>query len=322
MSDNDVGQEKIIWSFGGGKGGCGKTFAASSLAISLAKEGNDVILFDGDLGSANAHSALGVKPPQKTLSDFANGQIAELADVCVPTTVRNLRLIPGASDSLIAANISYAVKSKIIKRLRGLKCDHLLVDIGPGVNFNAVDLFLESDVGVIVITPEYSAIELAYRFIRAVIYRKLKSLAVRTTFEEIVDDCLESRKEGNLVTAVEMALDSIAKMDPAHAQKMEKGLYSMDLDLVVNMARDHQDRYIGHSICEIVKKFYGVNINYAGHIPYDDRVTLSARKGRPFMFEYEKSETAACFNLILRDLVARANERMKSKTHQLNLINS
>ncbi|MBI5816154.1 MAG: P-loop NTPase [Nitrospinae bacterium] len=322
LSDIEAGLEKIIWTFGGGKGGCGKTFIAANLAISLAKEGSEVVLFDGGFGSANAHSALGIKPPTKTLSDFTRGDVADLADLLVPSPVKHLSLLPAAADFLTAANISYALKSKIIKRMKTLKCDHLLVDIGPGVNFNGVDLFLESDAGVIVITPEPAAIELAYRFIRAAVYRRLKASADRPLFEQIVDEYLESRKEGNLVAAVEGALEKIAKMDPAQAMRMERNLYGMDLYLVVNMARDHHDRYIGHSICEIVKKFYGLEMSYSGHIPYDDRATLSARRGRPFIREYEKSETTACFNLVLKDILGRVSEKMRAKVQQLNLINA
>jgi MinD-like ATPase involved in chromosome partitioning or flagellar assembly len=41
--------DKTIWAVGGGKGGTGKSFVASSLGLSLAGLGHDVVLVDADL---------------------------------------------------------------------------------------------------------------------------------------------------------------------------------------------------------------------------------------------------------------------------------
>ena len=56
-------------------------------------------------------------------------------------------------------------------------------------------------------------------------------------------------------------------------------------------------------------------MDYAGFIPFDERVALSLRRGRPFIAEYETSETAACFSLTLRELV---NSAALSRKRQLN----
>ena len=56
-----------------GKGGVGKTTVSINLAVSLAQRGHDVMLFDADLGLANAQIALGARA-EYNLSHFLAGQ--------------------------------------------------------------------------------------------------------------------------------------------------------------------------------------------------------------------------------------------------------
>jgi flagellar biosynthesis protein FlhG len=47
--------ENHTFAVGGGKGGTGKSLIAASIGICLANRGNDVLLVDADLGTANLH---------------------------------------------------------------------------------------------------------------------------------------------------------------------------------------------------------------------------------------------------------------------------
>jgi len=50
-----------ILAIGGGKGGTGKSLITASMGICLAQRGNDVLLIDADLGTANLHTFFGIR---------------------------------------------------------------------------------------------------------------------------------------------------------------------------------------------------------------------------------------------------------------------
>ena len=309
--------DKLVWAFGGGKGGAGRTLLSTTLGILLAREGRDVVIFDGNLECANAHTALGMRQPQKTLSDFIRGKTQDLNEIAVPTPFRNLRLISSAGDPIHAASPSSAPsRSRLIKRLGSINCAHLLADMGSGLSFWPVDMFLEGDIQIIVITPEPTAVETAYHFIRMLIYRKIKNLLDNPQLEETLNAEFMGMGTRGLNDVMQRTLEKISIAAKPAAARITKSIGKMELKLVVNQTLDRHDKHIGPAICEIVNKFYGVRMDYAGFIPFDERVALSLRRGRPFIAEYETSETAACFSVTLRELVNYASAMNRKR--QLN----
>ena len=60
-----------------GKGGVGKSFVSSNLAMALAQLGHRVIAVDLDFGGANLHSFLGLPNRYPGIGDFLQARIAQ-----------------------------------------------------------------------------------------------------------------------------------------------------------------------------------------------------------------------------------------------------
>ena len=93
-----------ICAVGGGKGGVGKSLVAANTTCALALDGYEVILVDADLAGANLHTLFGIKRLPVTLNEFVRRTIGKIDDLLVPTALKNLRLVCGATDFIDLAN--------------------------------------------------------------------------------------------------------------------------------------------------------------------------------------------------------------------------
>ena len=88
-------RQRVI-AIGGGKGGIGKSLIAANMGVHLVRNGKRAVLVDADLGGANLHTCIGIKPPEITLSDFVNRKVDVLEDVVSETGIPGLGLVSGA----------------------------------------------------------------------------------------------------------------------------------------------------------------------------------------------------------------------------------
>jgi len=131
-----------IVSVGSGKGGVGKSVIASNLALLFARMGKRVILVDLDISGANLHVMFGMHHPPATLTDFITGRVNSLEGVAQEVEWGSgLRLIPGTGETLATANLLFAKKKRVVRHLRQMQADLILLDCAPGTSYQALDFF-------------------------------------------------------------------------------------------------------------------------------------------------------------------------------------
>lgn len=251
-----------IWAVGGGKGGVGKSIIATNLAVLLARRGYRVTLFDGDLGGANVDTLVGCRVPQHTLADFFSRRVAALTDLLIPTPIEGLSIICGDSDTLGAANPQHSQKLKLIRHLRTLPCNIVVVDLGAGTSFNTLDMFLAADVGVAVTTPEPTALQNCFTFIKAVTLRDLERRS-------------GVKRRKTLSGSIRSAL--------AEAGAAGRDATKRRTRLVVNRARRSDGRRVLDVLNGMVSRFLGGSLELSGVIREDAAVRSSIQRMMPLV---------------------------------------
>jgi len=285
---------------GGGKGGTGKSFLAANLGIALADMGKRVVLVDLDLtGGANLHTLLGVSFPERTLDDLLYGEV-DYEGLLLETPIRGLKFISGLIRG-ISEKARFRVKRRLEKVLTGIKADYVVLDLGAGISSVTLDFFLLAHKKFIVITPEGTAVENVYRFIRGAYFRYLRSL-VGPSFRDLVDKAYEGR-EVSLRTPADL-LRVLESMDPSTVERCKEGLFDFCLCVVLNQVRRNEEKQMGYSFKVVCKKYFEIEPLYLGYIPFDPKVPFAVNRGRPFLREYPYTEVSQCIRGIALRLLA------------------
>ena len=293
--------QKMIWTIGGGKGGSGKSFITANIGICLAQSGVKVILVDADLGGANLHTFLGVPPPHLSLSDFIQKRISHLQEALIPTSVPNLQLLSGAQDLLNAADARSLQKRKLLRSIQRLEADYILVDLGAGNSLNVLDFFLMSDGGILVVTPEPTSIENAYRFLKSAFYRRLRMAVSSPSAKALLDGAMDRKNEMGIQSPTDL-IEAMRQVSAEEAGKVAEEVEGFLPNLILNQVRTKKDVEVGFSIRSACKKYFGIHLHYLGYVVYDQEVGHSIRKRKPLVLENPRSKAAQCVTEIAAKL--------------------
>ncbi len=289
-----------IISVGGGKGGIGKSLISANLGIALARRGKKVVLVDADLGGANLHTTLGLDVPKRTLSDFIDHKVERIEDVITPSGIENLGLVSGALDDLDVANPRHAQKMRLLRHVQQLDVDYAILDLGAGTHTNVLDFFLVSDHGVLVLVPEPTAVENAYRFVKAAFWRRMRNVAQVFGYDGLLRSVMGS---GTFKSPVELVA-TVSQRDPEAGRNLARQLAAFRPRLVVNQARTAQDADVGKAVVAAWRKYFGLEMDYLGFIHYDDEMWRAVRARRPLLVERPDVPAARAFAGIADGLIA------------------
>lgn len=156
-----MGETIVITS---GKGGVGKTTTTANIGTALASMGYKVVLIDTDIGLRNLDVVLGLENRiVYDLVDVANGNCRLKQALIKDKRFENLVLLPAAQTKDKNAINPEQIKA-ICDQLRE-EFDYVLLDCPAGIEQGFRNAVAGADRGVVVTTPEVSAVRDADRII-------------------------------------------------------------------------------------------------------------------------------------------------------------
>jgi len=291
---------KTIIAVGGAKGGVGKSALAANLAVGLALLGQKVVLADLDLGGADVHLYLGVKSLPKTWNDFLDKKVNSIEEIITPTPYEGLKLIGGDSSKLGSENLPYSQKRKIMRHLREMEGDYLILDLGGNSSYNALDFFLFADLKIVISGTEPASILDSYSFVKVSVYRLLERFfSEHKSFKDLA----QKIKNGSLGQSKDLSLDSIFKevreRDASAHDKLKDRYDRFCVSLVVNMAENRKDFQIAESMQRVLKEKCFLDVGILGTMPFDKLARRAARSFTPIIVEYPRSQPSKAIHQML-----------------------
>ncbi len=303
---NENVDRKII-PVAGGKGGVGKSVISVNLALSMAMYGKKTVLVDLDLGGSNLHTLIGMRNSKPGIGNFISGRNYSVNELVCPTEWENLYFIPG--DVLVYGfgELTKSVKARIVKGLMDIDADYIIVDLGGGTNFTVVDFFLISNSGLIITTPQTTAVMNSYSFLKNYVFRFLqRAFASDKKITAYLKRVLKERRPGERKTVTEMITD-ISEIDSSAGEKAEAFLEVLQPKLILNKIYGVEDVSLAEGLRDLCAKNLSIKIECLGTVMNDNIVNQSINLQRPFILDHEDDIPTEEIHRIAQKIIQSSN---------------
>ncbi len=292
--------KKKIITVASGKGGVGKSVIATNIAAGLALLNKKVIIADTDFGGANLHALLNVIPQGEGIkklvsADIIPGKNGSLQETPIP----NLSLIHGW-DYLGVHGLNKEQFAKMNTYIEGLEADYVLLDLSPGIANYTLDLFNQSDIGIVVFTPEITSILNALVFIKFTLLKKMIKHAAHN--KDVVDLITAAVSPSDPMTITEI-LDLTKRIDLDIWRFFNGYLKKFHPAVIINRVEEKDDMKVETEFNEYLERNYFIKPHILGWLKESSLIKDSVHKRVPVIIGDPSSDPAGCIKVILHKLL-------------------
>ena len=246
-----------------GKGGVGKSLLSANLAIALGQQGKKVVLVDLDLGASNLHLVIGQKPGAASLGSWFTEK-SDFKDIIQQTDYQNVSFIAGDSQIPDLTSLKHVQKVRLIRNLKNIDTDYIILDLGAGTHQFILDMFLLSPQGIVVSAPAVTATLNGYLFLKNATVRLLYTTFKRGAPGRAYLDNLKKDSATMQKLYIPNLIQFLANCDPTNTQIFISRMQQFRPRLVMNMIEDPKDAERAQRIKSSCNQYLGLEIEYLG----------------------------------------------------------
>lgn len=304
-----AGSKKII-AVGGAKGGIGKSIFSSNLGVFLSSMGFQTVVVDLDLGGANLHLYLGESFLKWNVNDYLSNKVMSLNEVMFRTRYGPY-LIGGDSSQFGSANIDFSLKLKLLKALKQIEADYIILDLGGDTSYNILDFFLIADYGLVLTTCNPASYLDAYNFIKVALFRKIKRIfgpesKIKSPRNKILENIIHDftfQQNESKVKGIPEFLVEVENQTPESLPIVKRVLSAYKPQLIVNKTTKNSiTTEIVNRIQEVSHKSALIDVNHIGNISFQEEIDNSSREMIPIMAQNPNGKFALEIETILVNL--------------------
>lgn len=182
------------------------------------------------------------------------------------------------------ANLTYNQKRILLRELKRLEAEYVVMDLSAGTTFNTLDLFSISHSGILVTTPERPAIVSMLVFLKNLVFRAVdQEVRKDASLVELLNE-IAVQRIGDTVFTMAAFGSRLERANPAAHAAVQRLLRRMRPRIVYNMMERRDDLEIFASLDRTLDEILGISCDHVGLIPQDDSVRLALREPRGLLF--------------------------------------
>ncbi|MBA2661073.1 MAG: helix-turn-helix domain-containing protein [Bradymonadaceae bacterium] len=259
---------KVV-TFGGGKGGVGRSTLCADIARGLSRHNQRVLCLDASWSCPTLHILLGCEEPSfaPDRSAAALGEEgSHIADFIRTTANANIWLSSLACGRRFPFVRPKLHADELLAQLYELDFDWVFVDLPSQCDPLSVGLFTLSDIPIMMCTPEPAAVRESTQFMRAVLYQAIGyHPEAHEVQEELVDMLVSQPLTYNAQSLRYDAPSAICR------RVVEETSQRLETYLVVNMVREGAEHDLGFVLAHAWYRELNMYPRVLATIDYQDR---------------------------------------------------
>ena len=268
LSEIENKNRPSIISFGGIKGGVGRSTLCAEIARSLARQGKRILCVDANWECPTFHNLVHGEEQGTGGPDWYpfSSEQSHVADYISTTPVKNIFLMG------LATLIKQPFRRpkfdvwRLFDQWVELDFDYIFIDLPPTLDETAISLFVLSDIPILVISPEPAAIRAAIQTGRAAL---LQSLGLHPKAEEYIPEMMELLALQTLTLNREFLIRNAA--NSGVRQIVNETCDALELYMITNFVREGSERDLGYVVSHAMFQELGVYPRTLGAVDHEDR---------------------------------------------------